>query len=96
MLKAVSCYEYQACEHPGWLASEANLFCDALRHKLIGLLTIFGLASWGTAQELVPAPKNEPDLKNPVEVQTRGPLHEAYAQPFDVKPEAGPIVPKEP
>jgi hypothetical protein len=63
---------------------------------IIGLLTIFGLASWGTAQETLPAPKNGAPLQNGFEVQTRGPIHEAFAQPFDVKPEAGPIVPKEP
>src|SRR5438270_31607 len=31
-----------------------------------------------------------------IEIQTRGPVHEAFAQPFDLKPEPGPAVPKEP
>ncbi|MBI3823544.1 MAG: hypothetical protein HY289_12815, partial [Planctomycetes bacterium] len=57
---------------------------------IAGLLTIFGLASLGATQE----PKQ--DLQNPIEVQARGPLHEAFAQPFDVKPEPGPMIPKEP
>jgi hypothetical protein len=37
-LKLIDCYEYQACEHPGWPASEAKSFCDALRVRLIGCL----------------------------------------------------------
>jgi hypothetical protein len=31
-----------------------------------------------------------------VQVQTRGPVHEAFAQPTEVKPQPGPIVPKKP
>src|SRR5262249_11640078 len=30
------------------------------------------------------------------EIDTRGPVHEAFAQPFDLQPEPGPVVPKEP
>lgn len=37
-LKALRCYEYQACEHPEWEASEASQFCDALRIDLIEAL----------------------------------------------------------
>lgn len=37
-LKALDCYAYQSCEHPGWEASAAWAFCDALRHRLIGAL----------------------------------------------------------
>jgi len=57
-----------------------------------GLLSLFAIASWSTPQEPVAAPKNA----DPIEVQTRGPLHDAIAQPFGVKPEPGPLVPKEP
>src|SRR5579872_5436451 len=37
-----------------------------------------------------------PDAPQGVEVQARGPIHEAFAQPADAKPVPGPIVPKEP
>lgn len=35
ILAAISCYEYQACEHPEWKTSEAKSFCEALRHRMI-------------------------------------------------------------
>jgi hypothetical protein len=35
VLKAIACLEYQSCEHPGWLASEARVFCQALRRVTI-------------------------------------------------------------
>lgn len=35
MLRAVSCYEYQACETPDWEDTEAARFCQALRAHLI-------------------------------------------------------------
>lgn len=38
VLKAISCYEYQSCEHPEWATSEASRFCVALQAKMIGLL----------------------------------------------------------
>ena len=38
VLAAIACYEYQSCEHPGWKASEAHDFCEALRHRMIGQL----------------------------------------------------------
>jgi hypothetical protein len=34
LLKAVSCYEYQACETADWRQSEAHAFCQALRAAL--------------------------------------------------------------
>lgn len=37
-LAALDGYEYQACEHPGWLTSDAHSFCDGLRRLLIGNL----------------------------------------------------------
>lgn len=46
VLKALSCYEYQACEHPGWLSSEARQFCDALRHRAIRALPGYDAAPW--------------------------------------------------
>ena len=62
----------------------------------MGLLTMFALASLTPSQEpAVPTPLqgNPPD---PIEIQTRGPLHEAYAQPFEQQPAPGSIVPKVP
>ncbi len=38
ILKAVRCYIYQACEHPGWSTSEAKSFCEALTVKMINQL----------------------------------------------------------
>lgn len=31
VLKALDCYEYQSCEHPGWEESDARKLCDAIR-----------------------------------------------------------------
>jgi hypothetical protein len=38
VMRAIACYEYQTCEHPGWPASEAHSFCVNLRDDLIGKL----------------------------------------------------------
>ena len=35
IVDAISCYEYQSCEHDGWRTSEAQIFCDALKDKMI-------------------------------------------------------------
>lgn len=42
MLGAINCYEYQACEHPGWKTSEARAFCEALRDRMIHALPGYG------------------------------------------------------
>jgi hypothetical protein len=44
-LKIVSCYEYQSCEDPGWEASEARSFCQALTHHLIDALPGYDAAA---------------------------------------------------
>ena len=46
ILKALSCYEYQSCEHPGWATSEAHSFCEALRVHMIGQLPGYADAAW--------------------------------------------------
>jgi hypothetical protein len=46
ILKAIACYEYQSCEHEGWLASEARQFCIALQHKMICALPGYVTAPW--------------------------------------------------
>ncbi|MBI1831316.1 MAG: YXWGXW repeat-containing protein, partial [Planctomycetes bacterium] len=61
---------------------------------ILGLLTMFALASLGKSQQPQPRPGVDPD--NPIEVQPRGAIHEAFAQPFDGKAQPGPLVPKEP
>src|SRR5262245_61030248 len=45
----------------------------------------------------LPPPADKDYAEEPgVQVQTRGPVHEAFAQPTEVKPQPGPIVPKKP
>lgn len=46
-LKALACYEYQACEHDEWKMSEAKSFCDNLRSALIHALPGYEAAPWG-------------------------------------------------
>jgi hypothetical protein len=45
--KAVSCYEYQSCEHDGWETSEAHAFCQALTEALLHSLPGYDAAPWG-------------------------------------------------
>lgn len=46
-LKLLKCYEYQACEHPGWETSATKRFCGELKEILIGCLDGFKEAPWG-------------------------------------------------
>lgn len=45
-LKAVGCYEYQSCEHPGWEESDARTFCVQLQSALIARLPGYAAAPW--------------------------------------------------
>jgi hypothetical protein len=45
-LKAIRCYEYQACEHEGWKTSEARAFCRALETLAIHALPGYDKALW--------------------------------------------------
>ena len=59
ILAAISCYEYQSCEHPEWKTSEAHDFCEALRRKMIRMLPGYDKAPWevtDAAQVTVGAP----------------------------------------
>lgn len=47
VLKSVRCYEYQACEHPGWEGSEAQAYCQALTVRMIYRLPGMEDAVWG-------------------------------------------------
>lgn len=38
VISAIGCYEYQACEHPGWDKSEAKAFCQALKEAAMNRL----------------------------------------------------------
>ena len=45
-LKAVSCYEYQSCEHPAWEESAAYRFCQDLTSASISRLPGYDEAEW--------------------------------------------------
>jgi hypothetical protein len=45
-LKAISCYEYQACEHDDWDKSIIRDFCDTCRLHLIRELAGYEEVSW--------------------------------------------------
>jgi hypothetical protein len=53
LLKAIACYCYQTCEHPGWADSSAKAFCEALRHYAIAALPGYREAPWGEPREAV-------------------------------------------
>jgi hypothetical protein len=38
VIQACHCYAYQSCEHPGWEASEARAFIDALERRSVDRL----------------------------------------------------------
>ena len=59
---------------------------------VFGLLTALVLANFSVPQEPFPAPK----FADPIQVQTRGPVHDAMAHPVTAQPVPGPVVPKEP
>jgi len=44
--KAIDCYEYQSCEHPGWSGSGAAAFCDRLRRNLVASMSGYREAPW--------------------------------------------------
>lgn len=47
VLKAITCLEYQSCEHDRWLDSEARVFCQALRRVAITKLPGYsGAEGW--------------------------------------------------
>lgn len=47
ILKAIDCFEYQACETDDWRDSEAYAFCQALRSRMIDALPGYDDAPWG-------------------------------------------------
>ena len=55
VLKAISCYEYQACEAPGWERSAARAFCEGLRRAVTPALTGYTAAPWEITTTSTPA-----------------------------------------
>lgn len=49
VLKAIDCYEWQSCEHPGWHGSEAEAFCRYLRDRYISKLPGYDEAAWAVS-----------------------------------------------
>jgi hypothetical protein len=45
-LKALACFEYQACEHSDWQTSDVHDFCERFRHFLIARLDGYEDAKW--------------------------------------------------
>jgi hypothetical protein len=69
-----------------------------MRHTLRSLVfASLGLAlSIPAAAQQVAADPPVPAPQPGIEVQARGPIHEAFAQPVSLQPEPGPLVPKAP
>src|SRR5258707_5267619 len=60
--------------------------------RLAAAALLMAAATFGS-----PAPAAEKDQAEPgINVQARGPLHEAFAQPATVPPDPSPVVPKAP
>lgn len=51
--KAIACFEYQSCEHPGWSGSGARRFCERLRAGLTGGLPRYEDAPWEWSPEIL-------------------------------------------
>lgn len=72
ILSAISCYEYQASEHPEWDTSEAKTIIEALRNRLISTLPGYTDGPW----EITPTTK-------PYAVTRREELRAGMAQAED-------------
>lgn len=51
VLKAIRCYEYQSCEHPGWAESAAKTFCERMTTEAIARLPGYDQAPWDITSE---------------------------------------------
>ncbi|QHO90284.1 hypothetical protein CWT12_01535 [Actinomyces sp. 432] len=54
VLKAISCYEYNAREAPGWETSVAAAFCRSLRDTVVSYLPGYDEAPWEIDPNTVP------------------------------------------
>lgn len=60
VLKAISGYEYQSCEHPAWETSNAKEFCDRLRHAMIDRLPGYDESPyWSVTREMAQPTRDE-------------------------------------
>lgn len=50
--KALACFEYQSCEHPGWLRSGVRGFCSELRAAAVSCMKGYEVAPWEWDVEL--------------------------------------------
>ena len=50
VLKSISCYEYQTCEHPEWSASKVKKLLSRLESRMINILT--DEKTWGAPEPL--------------------------------------------
>lgn len=48
VLKAISCLDYQSCEHPEWETSNAHAFLEGLKNAAIASLAGYSEAAWGS------------------------------------------------
>jgi len=46
-IKAIHCFQYQSCEHPGWETSEAYAYCQTLMNSMTHCLPGYEQAPWG-------------------------------------------------
>src|SRR5947207_2331112 len=65
-------------------------------HFLSGLVGILGLGCLFLAGAAASSDEQPPPLPPGIEVQARGPVHEAYAEPVDTNPQPSALVPKRP
>src|SRR5262245_19752519 len=69
---------------------------SCLASALIVSVPLLGQATGWAQAPPAPVPAGNVQVEAGVEVQARGPIHEAFAQPAEVNPGAGPVVPKQP
>ena len=60
-MKAIACFEYQACEHAGWSKSSAAAFCRTLRDVLCSRVPGYHAAPWAIPDR---ASRNDPQPVN--------------------------------
>ncbi len=59
------------------------------------VIGLSGLAAWFAAADRAAAQRDD-EMPNGVEVQLRGPVHEAFAEPTDLQPKSSIVVPRRP
>lgn len=59
ILKMISCYEYEACEHAEWSRSEVEQFCEHFRKCVDATLPGYDRAEWEWTEESLKTRKAE-------------------------------------